>query len=104
MRSPGATSGSSCSAGAAFIGAGIDLFDADKALAKKYYGLFALYGFKAVLGGLGGGLTIVTTFTYSAPLISRLTGNAALGTAVRAVGTRAAVIVGARILFMSVGA
>jgi len=48
-------------------------------------------------------LIAATTFTYSAPLIGRLTGNAVAAGAARAVGARAAAIIGARILFMSAG-
>jgi len=50
------------------------------------------------------GLTAATTFTYAAPLIGRLTGSQVAAGAARAVGARAAAIIGVRILFMSAGA
>jgi hypothetical protein len=81
----------------------IDSNEAIKADKKNQTGLAFLYQSKVVVGAASLGLTVATTFTYSAPMIGRLTGNAALGSAARAVGARAAAIIGARILFMATG-
>jgi hypothetical protein len=58
---------------------------------------------KAVVTLGGAGLTAAATFTYAAPQIARLTGNATLATGARVVGARAAALIGCRILFMSAG-
>jgi hypothetical protein len=88
---------------ASAIGAVLDFRDAAKFSGKKNFSLFALYAAKGTLGSINAGLTVASAFTYAAPLIGRLTGNAALGTAIRVVGTRAAAVIGMRILFMSAG-
>jgi hypothetical protein len=90
--------------GASFVGALLDLVDGRKELAKKHYGLMSLYLLKSFLGFASTFATGLTAFTYAAPLVQRLTGRAAAGATMRVVGARAAAIVGARILFMSVGA
>jgi hypothetical protein len=92
------------SGAATFIGAGLDLWDAKKANDKGQLGIAALFAIKTGLGGLGGGLTLVTTFTYAAPYIARLTSSPAIAGAARAVGARAAAVIGARILCMGLGA
>jgi hypothetical protein len=51
----------------------------------------------------GSTLTLAVTFTYSAPLIARLTVNAAIDIAVRTVGARAAAFIGLRVLGMALG-
>jgi hypothetical protein len=89
---------------ASIITAVLDFRDAKKFLGKENYYLEWACVAKGALGLANGGLTIAVTFTYAAPMIGRLTGNAALGAATRAVGIRAAAIIGARILFMSAGA
>lgn len=81
-----------------------DVVDTEKAYGKGQYGLAILYFIKAAFGGANFALTAATTFTYAAPMIGRVTGNAAIGTAARVVGTRAATIIGTRILFMAAGA
>lgn len=91
------------SGGSAFIGAVFDAADAVKNSRNGYGFLAVLFGSKALLGGASGVLTLAVTFTYSAPLISRITGRAALGTAVELVGERAAAIIGFRILGMAAG-
>ncbi len=92
------------SGAASFIGAGLDIWDAKKANDKGQSGIAVLFAIKATLGGLGVGFTAATTFTYAAPLIGRLTGSHAAAGAARAVGARAAAIIGARILCMGLGA
>jgi hypothetical protein len=91
------------SAGATAIGAYLDLKDAKKSKDAGRTGLAFLYFSKMALGGANLGLVMATTFTYSAPLIGRLTGSPIAAGAARAVGARAAAIIGARILFMSAG-
>lgn len=91
------------STAATVVGVIIDGKDAIKYLGKEQYGLLALYSLKGVFGALNAGLTVATTFSYAAPLIGRLTGSAALGTAVRGVGIAAARVIGMRILCMSLG-
>jgi hypothetical protein len=91
------------SGGASFIGGWLDLRDADKQNAQGYTNLTVLYGFKGVAGVASGVLTLAVTFTYSAPLIARLTGSGAAGVAVRAVGARAAAFIGLRVLGMAIG-
>ncbi|GAA5784367.1 T6SS effector BTH_I2691 family protein [Chitiniphilus shinanonensis] len=71
---------------------------------KQDYGLAYLYLSKALLGMVGGASTIFTSIGYAAPLVQRLTGRAAAGVAVEELGKRAAVIVGARVLGMTIGA
>jgi hypothetical protein len=89
---------------ASMIGAVLDVRDAFKFSGKGNTFVFVAYFAKGVLGFSSAGLTAATTFTYAAPLIGRLTGNPALGTVVRLAGSRAAALIGCRILFMSVGA
>lgn len=91
------------SAGATGIGVYLDLKDAEKSKDAGRMGLAFLYFSKMTLGGANLGLVAATTFTYSAPLIGRLTGSPIAAGAARAVGARAAAIIGARILFMSAG-
>ena len=95
--------GGMLSAGATAIGVGLDWWDAKKATEADRYGLAILYASKVVLGSTNLALIGATTFTYSAPLIGRLTGSPIAAGAARAVGARAAAIIGARILFMSAG-
>lgn len=92
------------SSAATGIMVGIDLSEAQNNFNKDKIFLTVLYSTKAFLGSLNLGLTVATTFTYSAPLIGRLTGNQVAAGAARAVGARAAAIIGVRILFMSAGA
>ena len=91
------------SAGATAIGVGSDLMDANKSSAGGRSSLYWLYMAKFGLGVTNLTLIAATTFTYSAPLIGRLTGSPITAGAARAVGARAAAIIGARILFMSAG-
>lgn len=82
----------------------LDIRDAYKFSDQGKTLLMLACAFKGGLGLASGALTVAATFTYSAPLIGRLTGRAALVSATNLIGTRAAAIIGARILFMSVGA
>jgi hypothetical protein len=91
------------SAGATAIGVYLDLKDVEKSKDAGRTGLQFLFLFKVVLGSANLGLIGATTFTYSAPLIGRLTGSPVAAGAARAVGARAAAVIGARILFMSAG-
>ncbi len=91
------------SGGASLIASYLDFVDGGKNKDKGYFLLAGLYFSKGLLGLASGGLTLAVAFTYSAPLVGRLTGNAALSTAVRAVGTRAATFIGLRILGMAAG-
>ncbi|MFL6673817.1 MAG: T6SS effector BTH_I2691 family protein [Massilia sp.] len=89
---------------ASAIGAVLDMREAMKAYGKGNMGFAGAYLIKGMVGLANAGLTSAATFTYAAPLIGRLTGNAALGTAARVAGTRAAAVIGFRILLMSTGA
>jgi hypothetical protein len=91
------------SAGATAVGAVFDFQEADKSRANGDATLEFAYTSKALLGTASFGLAAATTFTYAAPLIERIAGEAALGTAARVIGARAAAIIGTRILFMSAG-
>ncbi len=92
------------SAGATAIGVVWDGVSAKDALKKRRYLLTGLYAGKAVLGAFGGAFALATTFTHAAPLLGKLWKGEALQGAAEAAGARAAAGIGARILFMSVGA
>lgn len=89
--------------GATFIGVGWDLYEAAKADRGGYEFLRWAYIVKGAFGAGSGALGVGVTFTYSAPLIGRLTGRAVVGTAVKEVGKRAAAFIGLRILGMAAG-
>lgn len=89
--------------GASFIGVGLDIGDAVKNYDKGYGYLTFFYSAKALTGLGSGVLTVAITFTYAAPLVARLTGRAAVGVAIEAVGARAAAFIGLRILGMAAG-
>lgn len=91
------------SAGATAIGVYLDAKDVAKSKDAGRTAIAWLFTVKAFLGVTNLGLIAATTFTYSAPLIGRLTGSPIAAGAARAVGARAAAIIGARILFMSAG-
>lgn len=91
------------SAGATAIGVYLDVKDANKSGQEGRALLQKLYFAKVLLGSVNLALIGATTFTYSAPVIGRLTGSPVAAGAARAVGARAAAIIGARILFMSAG-
>ncbi|CAJ0820925.1 T6SS effector BTH_I2691 family protein [Ralstonia flaminis] len=95
--------GGMLSGGASFVGTVIDFRDAGKNWGQGYIGLTVLYGLKGLSGSVAGSLTLAVTFTYSAPLIARMTGSAVIGTAVRSAGARAAAIIGLRVLGMALG-
>jgi hypothetical protein len=95
--------GGALSAGATAITAVFDAVDANKFLGKEQNFLALLYGSKSGLGLIGVGFTAATTLSYAAPLIGRLTGRAAIGTAVEILGVRAAAIIGVRVLCMTLG-
>lgn len=88
---------------AAAITVGLDWQAATKSNTQGQSSLAMLYRMKSVVGGIGVGLTLATTFTYSAPLISSLTGSAEVGAAARVIGQRAAAVIATRILFMAAG-
>lgn len=91
------------SGGASFIGGLVDFYDATKSREKGYSILTAAYVLKSGAGLTASCLTLAVTFTYAAPLVARLTGRAAMGAAIEAVGVRAAAIIGFRILGMAAG-
>lgn len=95
--------GGMLSGGASFIGAWYDGKDAKKNWSTGYGAVAVLYGFKSFAGVSSGVLTLAVAFTYSAPLIARMTGNVVVGTAVRNVGARVAAFVAMRVLGMAVG-
>ncbi|MEJ8846203.1 T6SS effector BTH_I2691 family protein [Variovorax rhizosphaerae] len=93
------------SGGASLLGAWIDLVDTGKSIDNGYNYLASFYAAKAFLGVGAGALTFAVTFTYAAPLVARLTGRAAVGVTIEVVvGTRAAAIIGLRIVGMAAGA
>ena len=91
------------SGAAGIVTGAFDLVDGKKNADRGYRMLAFLYLTKGTAGIASGLLTIAVACTYSAPLVSRLAGEAAVGTAVRAVGARAAAFVGLRILGMALG-
>lgn len=91
------------SSAAAAVTVGLDWQAAGKNTDQGQSTMSQLYRAKSIVGGVGVGLTLATTFTYSAPLISSLTGSAELGAAARVIGQRAAAVVATRILFMAAG-
>jgi hypothetical protein len=95
--------GGMLSSGATLIGAVLDFADARKEFNKGENLLGWLYRAKSGLGFFSVLATGLTTFAYAAPLVQRITGNAAKGKAITVFGERAAAIVARRILFMSVG-
>jgi hypothetical protein len=91
------------SSGATAITAVFDIKDAEKYFGKGQTTIANLFLAKGFIGFAGTALTGATTLSYAAPLIGRLTGRAAIGTAVEILGVRAAAIIGARILCMTLG-
>lgn len=91
------------SGAASFIGGVLDFFSAKEKRSDGYLPLAVLYGMKSFLLSSSGSLVLTITFTYSAPLIARITGSAAAGTVVRNVGARAAAVIGLRIFGMALG-
>ncbi|MBP1317826.1 MULTISPECIES: hypothetical protein [Herbaspirillum] len=96
--------GAVLSAGAGIVGMVFDFIDAKKSSDKEQSYLFSAYFIKGVLGLANVAMTMLAALTYSAPMIGRVTGSAAIANAAGQVGTRAAALIGQRILFMSVGA
>ncbi|MEO2217992.1 T6SS effector BTH_I2691 family protein [Chromobacterium vaccinii] len=62
-----------------------------------------LYFAKVVLGGAAISISIASTFTYSAPIILRVSGSVAISETAAAIGGRAVAILAARIVFMTLG-
>ena len=91
------------SGGASFIGGTFDLIDAGKSDEQGYTALYFLYGLKGLAGLSAGALTLAVAFTYSAPLVARLTASAAVGVVVRDVGEKAAAFIALRIFGMAAG-
>lgn len=91
------------SVAATTISIGLDLQDAAKAAGKGQQSLRYLYYTKAFAGGMNVVATGLSTFTYAAPTILRVTGKAALADAAATIGGRAASVLACRILFMSAG-
>lgn len=92
------------SAGASLIGAWVDFGASEKEREKGNDLLRKLYLAKTGLGITSALFGVAVTFTYAAPLIGRLTGQAVYAGAARAVGAAAARLVAVRILCMSFGA
>ncbi|RQP23732.1 hypothetical protein DZC73_16540 [Albitalea terrae] len=95
--------GGALSGTASLMGGVLDLIDAGKNFGKGYDLLFIMCSVKGLAGIASGAITLAVTFTYAAPLVARLTGRAAAGAAVEAVGERAAALIGLRILGMAAG-
>ena len=62
-----------------------------------------LYAAKSFLGATGVMVSLASTFTYSAPVIMRVSGSVALSETATVIGTRATAILATRIIFMTVG-
>lgn len=92
------------SAGASAVTVVLDYHAVLDSIAQDDKAMTRLYALKMAMGAINVGVVAATTFTYSAPLITRLTGNIGLGVGARVVGNRAIAIVAMRILFMSAGA
>ncbi|UXY16958.1 hypothetical protein N8I74_08100 [Chitiniphilus purpureus] len=82
----------------------VDVFTGLDKRRKGLYGLSNLYWLKAILGLVSGASTIFGAIGYAAPLVYRMTGRVAAGVAVEQLGKKAAVIVGFRVLGMTIGA
>ena len=95
--------GGALSGTASFIGGVLDFMDAKKNRDSGYRDLYYLCNIKGLAGVSSGAITLAVTFTYAAPLVTRLTGQAAAGAAIEAVGARAAALIGLRILGMAAG-
>jgi hypothetical protein len=95
--------GGALSGTASLMGGVLDLIDAGKNFGKGYDVLFILCSVKGLAGIASGVVTLAVTFTYAAPLVTRLTGRAAAGAAIEAAGERAAALIGLRILGMAAG-
>ncbi|WP_286159177.1 T6SS effector BTH_I2691 family protein [Janthinobacterium sp. HH01] len=91
------------SSAAAAITVGLDSKASLTKIAQGEKVLAGLYAAKAFIGFGGVAITAATTFTYSAPIILRLTGSAAASGAAKVVGERAVALIATRILFMSAG-
>lgn len=87
----------------AFVGGIVAFVDAGQKWKKEDPLMFSLYMLKGLASLLSAFSTIGTTLSYAAPLIERLTGRQAAAGAARVIGARAAAVVGARILMLSVG-
>lgn len=92
------------SAGASAIGAWYDFTDAATAKERGQTSLQYLYDLKGFLGGSSAITTGLTTYSYAAPFITRVTGRAAVAEAAEVLSVRAAAMIGTRIIFMSAGA
>jgi len=92
------------SGGATMIGGWADVVEAGENDKTGYGMLTRLFYTKGVLGLAFGTLTVASTLTYIGPLLARLTGRVALGTVVKEIGMRAAALLGARVLGMTLGA
>ncbi|MFC7421596.1 T6SS effector BTH_I2691 family protein [Iodobacter arcticus] len=95
--------GGAFSTAAGIIGAIVDVTYMHKNFQKENYFLGFLYLLKALSGGSSALLTGASTFTYAAPIILRVTSNAALAEVTTFLGVRASAIIATRIFFMSVG-
>ena len=92
------------SGAAAIMASVFDLNEASKQNDNGESGVALLYLIKSAIGVSAGSLTLLTTATYAAPLLERLTGKAAVGLAARSAGTWAGELIAGRILMMSIGA
>ncbi len=88
---------------ASLAASSFDFIDGAKEYGQGRYGIGVLYFTKGGLGVVSGLAAWATAYTYAAPLIQRMMGTASTG-AVGRLSARAAAVVAARILLMSVGA
>ncbi|MCP1290282.1 hypothetical protein NK214_08775 [Chromobacterium sp. S0633] len=90
---------------AASNGIGIvqDGLSARDASTKGQTTIQALYIAKATIGAIGLGASGLSTFTYAAPVIMRVSSNVAIAETAAALGARSAAILATRIVFMTVG-
>lgn len=86
-----------------FVGGVVAFVDGRKERQRQEWVMMSLYWFKSGFSLLSAGATAGTTISYAAPLFERLTGRQAAAAGARVIGARAAAIVDARILMLSVG-
>ncbi|UGA37507.1 hypothetical protein JOS77_26475 [Chromobacterium haemolyticum] len=90
---------------AASNGIGIyqDFSSFDTALNKGQSAVASLYLAKVIIGAGGLATAGLSTFTYAAPIIMRVSTNIAVAETAAALGARSAAILATRIVFMTVG-
>lgn len=85
------------------IGVIQDAQGAESAYKKGQNSIAYLYTFKAFIGFAGLSVSALSTFTYAAPIIMRVSSNVAIAETSAVIGARAAAILASRIVFMTVG-